>query len=88
MNASGLDIKGASGSKRVEVGCEHQRGMLYVVRAERSWVCSDDMLPAHALAGFFKQVARSDEPVVKEAMRQWGLYFRELPLDDAPEESD
>lgn len=87
MNASGLDIKGASGSRRVEVGCQHQRGMLYMVRAERSWVCSDDMLHAHALAGFFKQIAASDEPTVKEAMRQWGLYFRELPLEDASEEA-
>ena len=87
MNATGMDIKGASGSKRVEVGCEHQRGMLYVVRAERSWVCSDDLLPAHALAGFFKQIAASDEPAVKEAMRQWGLYFRELPLENSEEES-
>ena len=87
MNVSGLDVKGASGSKRVEVGCEHQRGMLYVVRGERSWVCSDDLLPAHALAGFFKQVAASGEPAVEEAMRQWGLYFRELPLEDGAEEA-
>jgi hypothetical protein len=88
MNAPGLDIKGASGSKRVVVGCEHQRGMLYVVRSERSWVCSDELLPAHALAGFFKQLAASDEPAVKEAMRQWGLYFRELPLENAAEDAD
>ena len=87
MNAPGLEIKGTSGSNRMEIGCEHQRGMLYVVRAERSWVCSDELLPAHALAGFFKQIAASGEPAVKEAMRQWGLYFRELPLEDADEES-
>ena len=88
MDNSGITVKGDSGSKRLEIGCEHQSGLLYVIRGERSWVCSDDLLHAHALAGFFKQLAEMDDPGVKEAMRQWGLYFRELPLETAEERTD
>jgi hypothetical protein len=85
MNDSGFTIKGSSGSKQLEIGCEHQSGTLYVVRGERSWVCTDDLLPAHALAGFFKQLAELNDPEVKDVMRQWGLYFRERPTEPAEE---
>lgn len=80
MDAYGLSVKGESGGKRVELHCEHQNGLLYVVPAEASWVCSDELLHVHALAGFLKQLAQLDDPQVNEAMQRWGLYFRERPL--------
>jgi len=80
MDAYGLSVKGESGGKRVELRCEHQNGLLYVVPAEASWVCSDELLHVHALAGFLKQLAQLDDPKVNEAMQRWGLYFRERPL--------
>ena len=80
MDGLGLVVKGESGSKRVELQCEHHNGLLYVVPSEATWVCSDQMLHVHALAGFFKQLAQLDDARVKEAMQQWGLYFRERPL--------
>ena len=76
MDKLGFNIKGDSGSKRLEIGCEHQNGTLYVVRGEQNWVCSDSLLSAHALAGFLKHLVELDNQAVKNAMRDWGLYFR------------
>ena len=84
MGGFGMVVKGESGSKRVEFQCQHHNGLLYVVPGEGSWVCSDELLHVHALAGFFKQLVKLDDPRVKEAMQRWGLYFRERPL--APQE--
>ena len=90
MGGPGLEVKGESGSKRLEFECEHHNGLLYVVPSEGSWVCSDELLHVHALAGFFKQLVQLDDPLVKEAMQRWGLYFRDRPLasqdGDDPEE--
>tara|TARA_Y100000294_G_C8244142_1_gene212079 strand:+ start:186 stop:452 length:267 start_codon:yes stop_codon:yes gene_type:complete len=69
-------VKGDTGSKRIALECEHQSGVLYVVPAESSWVCSDDLLPVHALAGFFRQLKELDDPAVEDAMQRWGLYYR------------
>ena len=80
MAETGLVVKGESGSKRVELQCEHQSGLLYVVPAEATWVCTDELLHVHALAGFLKQLAQMGDPRVKEAMQRWGLYFRDRPL--------
>ncbi len=80
MGTYGLSVKGESGSKRVELQCEHHNGLLYVVPSEASWVCSDELLHVHALAGFLKQLVQLDDPQVNEAMHRWGLYFRERPL--------
>ena len=66
---------------RIRVVCEHQRGLIYVVRAERSWVCDKEYLPAHALAGFFRELNALSSPEVQRLMQQWGIYFRELPKD-------
>ncbi len=76
----GLNVKHDSGGKRVVFQCEHQNGLLYVVPSEASWVCSEDMLHAHAIAGFFKQLVELDDPRVEELMQRWGLYYRERPL--------
>ena len=77
MSGFGLTVKGGTGSKRMELVCEHQDGLLYVVPAEASWVCSDELLHVHALAGFFKQIAALDNEEVKGAMQRWGLYYRD-----------
>ena len=82
MSDYGLTVKEGSGGKRVEVRCEHQNGLIYVVPAEASWVCTEDLRHVHALAGFFKQLASLNDPDVKEAMQRWGLYYRERPLSD------
>ncbi len=80
MAEFGLTVKHDSGGKRVEIQCAHQNGLLYVVPSEASWVCSEELLHAHAIAGFFKQLIELDNPQVKDLMQRWGLYFRERPL--------
>ena len=80
MGEYGLTVKGESGSKRVELECEHQNGLVYVVRAERNWVCADDLLHVHSLAGFFEDLAQLNDPAVTEAMRRWGIYYRPRAL--------
>ena len=71
---------------RLQVSCMHQSGLLYVVPAEKSWVCSQELMPAHALAGFLREVMALEDPRVSDIMQRWGVYFRELPLEDATEE--
>ena len=88
MDSFGLEVKGESGSKRVELRCQHQNGLLYVVPGEGSWVCSEDLLHVHALAGFFEQLAQLNDSRVKEAMQRWGLYFRQRPLPAQDQEAD
>ena len=82
----GLTVKNGSDAKRIELQCEHQNGLVYVVRAESSWVCSEDLLHAHALAGFFRELTDLDDPRIAAAMQRWGIYYRPRPLaDDAPD---
>ena len=76
----GLIVKHDRGGKRLEVQCPHQNGLLYVVPSEASWVCTDEHLHAHALAGFFKELVGLKSPQVKELMQRWGIYFRDRPL--------
>ncbi|MBI4200424.1 MAG: hypothetical protein HY535_08140 [Chloroflexi bacterium] len=77
----GLTVKHHRGGKRLELQCSHHNGLLYVVPAEGSWVCGEEHVHAHALAGFFKELAALRDPRVKELMRRWGLSFRERPLE-------
>jgi hypothetical protein len=81
-----VTIKPGQAMTRLQVSCIHQSGLLYVVPAEKSWVCSQEMLPAHALAGFLKELTALDDPRIADIMQRWGVYFRELPLDDATDE--
>ena len=76
MAEFGLTVKHDSGGKRIEIQCPHQNGLLYVVPSEASWVCSEDNLHAHALAGFFSQLTDLGDDRVKELMQRWGLYYR------------
>ena len=81
MAENGLTVKPSDGMTRIQVTCDHHRGLIYVVPAERSWVCSNELLPAHVLAGFFRELTALEDPQVRELMRQWGIYYRQLPLD-------
>ena len=80
MNSHGITIKDDTGGKRIYVECPHQNGLLYVVPAESSWVCSEDLIPAHALAGFFRQLTELNDPSVKALMQKWGIYYRPRPI--------
>ena len=82
MAGYGLMIKHGQGMSRVQISCMHQSGLLYVAPAEKSWVCSQEHMPAHALAGFLTELAELKDPRVKELMQTWGVYFRQLPLED------
>ena len=84
MTDYGLSIRPGQGITRVQISCMHQSGLLYVVPAEKSWVCSQEYMPAHALAGFLKDLVDLQDPRIKEAMQRWGIYFRQLPLDEEP----
>ena len=51
MTTSGLNVIPGNDMTRIKVACEHQSGLIYVVPADRSWVCDQVNMPAHALAG-------------------------------------
>lgn len=81
MSDYGMTITPAQDMTRIQVTCEHQSGLIYVVPAERSWVCDPERIPAHALAGFFRELVGLNHPQVREIMAQWGIFFRQLPID-------
>jgi hypothetical protein len=81
MADKGLTITTGKEMTRIQASCDHQSGLIYVVPAERSWVCAIDYLPAHALAGFFRELVALKHSRVQELMREWGIYYRELPRD-------
>ncbi len=81
-----LTMKSGEDLTRIPVTCPHQSGLIYVVPADRSWVCSREQMPAHALAGFFRELVALDDSRVKALMQSWGVYYRQLPLEgDNPE---
>ena len=82
----GLKITPGDEMTRIQLACEHQQGLIYVVPAERSWVCNSETLLAHVLAGFFRELVGLQRPEVSNLMRQWGIYYRQLPLSDASTE--
>jgi len=67
-----------AGTTILEMECEHQHGQLQVVGAEMNWECSRYRRPAHALAGFFRELAGLQEDRVLALMQRWGVYFRDL----------
>ena len=89
MADNGITVKSGDGMTRVKVTCGHQSGLIYVVPASRSWVCSEALIPAHALAGFFRELVALKLGPVAELMQDWGIYYRQLPLaaDENSEES-
>ena len=88
MTTPGLDIIPGNDMTRIRAACEHQRGLIYVVPAERSWVCDNEYLPAHALAGFFRELTALKSKEVEGLMQQWGIYFRQLPTEQESAEAE
>jgi len=86
MVNNGVTIKPGPDMTRIQVTCSHQSGLLYVVPAERSWVCDSAQVPAHALAGFFRELVNLKDDRVVALMQDWGIYYRQLPLEG--EQSD
>lgn len=76
----GMNVTTGDDMTRIQVSCEHQSGLIYIVPAERSWVCSSERLSAHAMAGFFRELAALQEPAVRQLMQDWGVYYRALPI--------
>ncbi len=84
----GITVKIGEDMARVQVTCPHQSGLIYAVPGDRSWVCTDELRPAHAMAGFFRELTALKDPRVESLMREWGLYYRSLPLDSAENPGD
>ena len=78
----GVSIVPGKGTTRIHMGCTHQKGLVYVVPAEKSWVCTDEMLPGHALAGFLGELTAQGDARVEEMMQRWGIYYRQMPLEE------
>ncbi len=87
MAEGGMVVSSGQDMTRIEVTCPHQSGLLYVVPAERSWVCAPEQAPAHALAGFFRELVNLGDDRVASLMQDWGLYYRQLPLGEEGGES-
>ena len=83
----GVIIKEGTGDTRVDIQCNHQSGVLYVVPAEASWVCQPENIHAHALAGFLRELVELDDPRMRELMQRWGLYYRARPIESEEEQS-
>ncbi len=79
---AGIDIKYGVGDTKLDIKCEHQSGILYVVPAEASWVCNTEHIYAHAIAGFLRELVSLDDGRVRELMQRWGLYYRSRPIGD------
>ena len=84
---TGIQITSTEEMTRIQVACKHQQGLIYVVPAERSWVCNSADLPAHALAGFFRELVGLQRPEVNTLTQQWGIYYRQLPRSEASSDS-
>ena len=52
------------------------------ITSAASWVCSAEHTHAHALAGFLGELVKLQDARVGELMQRWGLYFRELPVEE------
>jgi len=90
MENSGITIHGEDKNKRISIKCEHQRGLIYVVPSESNWVCQTEYMPAHSLAGMFKEIASLEDEKIFSIMQKWGIYYRPLEISkeyDDPNES-
>ena len=62
MSELGIIVKSGQEGSRIELQCPHQNGLLYAVPGEASWVCSAELLPAHAMAGFLRELVKLSDP--------------------------
>ncbi len=72
----GISIKNISGSTRINLRCNHSKGILYFVNTESNWVCKDEGMYSHSLIGFFNDLLKVDEQKSSSLMKKWGIYFR------------
>ena len=82
----GLTIKPGDGMTRIELGCLHQKGLLYIVPSEKNWVCSQTQMSTHSLAGFLSELTSLGDSRIKGLMQQWGIYYRSLALEEEPKD--
>lgn len=88
MPESGIIVKAGAEGSRIELQCPHQNGLLYAVPAEASWVCTTELLPAHAMAGFLRELVKLNDPRVQGLMQRWGLYYRARPVTPSPQDAE
>ena len=79
MSEDGFSVHLGTDGTRVEIECAHQSGILYAVPGEASWVCSAELLHAHGLAGFLRELVALEDPRVRWLMQRWGLYPPRAP---------
>jgi hypothetical protein len=77
MEVLGLTINKGNKGNRISLKCDHFNSLLYTIPSESSWVCSDDLIHAHALSGFFHDLTGLKEEKVKNLMQKWGIYHRD-----------
>ena len=80
MSQPGITVRQGTEGSRLEIECPHQSGVLYTVPGEASWVCSEELLHAHALAGFMRELVKLELSQVSEIMQRWGVYYRPRPV--------
>ena len=70
------DMNNVNGTTRININCNHERSILYVVPTESNWVCENGEMHLHSLSGFLKTLVDLNKPEIKDAMQQWGIYVR------------
>ena len=88
MSESGITVNAGQEGARIDLQCPHQSGLLYAVPGEASWVCSAELLPAHAMAGFLKELVKLGDARVQGLMQRWGLYYRDRPVSASTQETE
>ncbi len=83
MAEQGISIKNASEGKRINLTCDHNAGVIYIVPSEASWVCNRETIAAHAISGFFKDLTNLQNSQIDQIMQKWGLYYRSLEVLEA-----
>ena len=86
MEENGLKIKSSDGSKRIDIKCDHQSGVLYVVPSEANWVCTEDLLHAHSIAGFFSDITDLNDKNIQQIMQNWGIYYRTVGIENSEQQ--
>ena len=88
MNEPGIKLSQGSQSSRLEIEWPPPSGVLYIIPGEASWVCSTELLHAHALAGFLGELVELDLSQVNKAMQRWGMYYRPRPITNDSSEKE
>ncbi len=83
MIEQGISIKNASEGKRINLCCDHNSGVIYIVPSEASWVCNQENIAAHAISGFFRDITKLEDLQIEQIMQKWGLYYRDLKIIDS-----